>query len=354
MSKTQVKFLEGQKESFFSCVNNPEKQCILAVDDSPDNLILLKNLLEDRYKIKVAISGDKALQIAQKSPQPDMILLDVMMPDMDGYEVCKRLKANSTTKNIPVIFVTGKTEASDELKGFELGGLDYITKPFNPSIIKARVQNHLELMNEKRKTELLLGNILPQKVIDDLKLNGTSTPEFFDNVSIMFIDLVGFTPAAAKMAPENLIAELTDMFTALDGIVEENGAERIKTIGDAYLAVCGMPEPNTNHATIMVRVAEQFIAFLKGYNIQKNTNWKIRAGINSGGVVGGIVGRTKYLYDIFGDAVNTAARVQGKATPMGIMVSESTWEKSKSSFTFNDEGLVELKGKGGVRLYSIK
>jgi len=122
-----------------------EKATILVVDDTPDNLALMSNLLKDDYKVKVANGSEKALKIAMSDSPPDLILLDIMMPGMDGYEVCQRLKRDPRTKNIPVIFLTAKTEVADEKKGLELGAIDYITKPISPPIVMARVKNHLAL-----------------------------------------------------------------------------------------------------------------------------------------------------------------------------------------------------------------
>lgn len=125
----------------------PEKATILVVDDTPDNLTLMSGLLKNDYKVKVANGGEKALKIARSDPQPDLILLDIMMPDMDGYEVCRRLKADTRTKSIPVIFLTAKSEVSDETHGLELGAVDYITKPISPPIVMARVKTHLAMKN---------------------------------------------------------------------------------------------------------------------------------------------------------------------------------------------------------------
>lgn len=126
-------------------INFPEKPVILVVDDTPDNLIMMSSLLKNDYKVKIANSGEKALRIATSESPPDLILLDIMMPDMDGYEVCTRLKHEPKTMNIPVIFLTAKSEMEDEKKGLELGAVDYITKPISPPIVLARVKNHLAL-----------------------------------------------------------------------------------------------------------------------------------------------------------------------------------------------------------------
>jgi putative two-component system response regulator len=133
-------------------VNNEQKQTVLVVDDTPDNLSLITALLRDLYRVKIAINGNKALQIAFSQEPPDLILLDIMMPEMDGYEVCRHLKSDPQTAEIPVIFLTAKTEIEDELKGFELGAVDYITKPISPPVVLARVRTHLRL---KRVTDYL-------------------------------------------------------------------------------------------------------------------------------------------------------------------------------------------------------
>lgn len=132
--------------------NDEQKQIVLVVDDTPDNLALITSLLKDLYRVKIATTGNKALQIAFSNEPPDLILLDVMMPEMDGYAVCRHLKGDSQTAEIPVIFLTAKSEIEDELKGFELGAVDYITKPISPPIVLARVGTHLRL---KRITDYL-------------------------------------------------------------------------------------------------------------------------------------------------------------------------------------------------------
>ena len=122
-----------------------EQATILLVDDAPDNLILMSTLLKDKYKVKIAENGEKALNIAFSDTPPDLILLDIIMPGMDGYEVCWRLKHDRRTLNIPVIFLTSKTDAEDERKGLELGAVDFVSKPINPEVVMARVKNHLSL-----------------------------------------------------------------------------------------------------------------------------------------------------------------------------------------------------------------
>jgi sigma-B regulation protein RsbU (phosphoserine phosphatase) len=130
---------------------NGEKKTLLLVDDAPANIQVANSILKDDYRVRIATSGAKALELVKTAPAPDLILLDVEMPEMDGYEVCRRLKADPETRDIPVIFLTGKTEAEDETRGFAVGAVDYIHKPFSPSVVKARVQTHLALRETREQ-----------------------------------------------------------------------------------------------------------------------------------------------------------------------------------------------------------
>lgn len=332
---------------------NTEKQTVLVVDDATENIDVIVGLLKEKYRVKAAVNGIKALTIVEKKP-PDLILLDIMMPEMDGYEVITKLKSNPTTRDIPVIFLTGKTEVSDETKGFELGAIDYISKPFNPAVVKARVNTHMELVLQRKKTEQLLANTLPEKVIQELKETGGSKPELFKNVSVLFSDFVGFTDMSSTVSPELLISELSDIFTAFDEIVETHECERIKTIGDAYLAVCGMPNEDPYHAKKIVQAAIEMVDYLKQRTSSSNLKWENRIGIHSGPLVAGIVGTKKYLYDIFGDSVNTASRVETASEPLRITVSQSTYDLISNAFNFTPRGPIELKGKGELNLYFVE
>ena len=329
------------------------KQTVLVVDDATENIDVIVGLLKEQYRVKAAVNGVKALKIVEKKP-PDLILLDIMMPEMDGYEVIAQLKNSPATRDIPVIFLTGKTEAADETKGFELGAVDYISKPFSPSVVKARVHTHLELVKQRQKSEQLLANTLPEKVIADLKETGTSKPELFKNVTVMFSDFVGFTKMSTNIEPELLISELSDIFTAFDTIIAQNHGERIKTIGDAYMAVSGMPNEDPNHAKNIVQSATEIIAYLEQRNSTSELKWQARIGIHSGPVVGGIVGTKKYLYDVFGDTVNTASRAETASDTMRITISQSTYDLVANAFRFTPRGPIDLKGKGELNLYFVE
>lgn len=206
------------------------------------------------------------------------------------------------------------------------------------------------LEREKGRSDKLLLNILPQKVADELKDFGVSTPQKFDNVSVLFSDIVGFSKIASKLAPEKLINELNDIFTGFDHIMEDNGCERIKTMGDGYLAVCGMPAKNEKNALRLAQAALGMVDFLKKRNQTADLSWEVRIGIHTGDVVGGVVGTKKYIYDVFGDTVNLAARLEQHSAPMKINISESTRNLVESSFSFTPRGTVETNGNGPIEM----
>ncbi|MEA3477506.1 MAG: adenylate/guanylate cyclase domain-containing protein, partial [Bacteroidota bacterium] len=217
-------------------------------------------------------------------------------------------------------------------------------------LVKERTK---ELAQEKEKTEDLLLNILPLKVVNDLKTTGRSVPESFENVTVFFSDVVGFTKLSTELEPNVLIDELNDIFTAFDDIMSACGCERIKTIGDAYLAVCGLPKPNDQHARNIIDAAIKIRKYLEKRNAKASIKWRIRIGIHSGKVVGGVVGVRKYIYDVFGDTINTTSRMESNSEPMQINVSETTYEMVKDHYGFTPREIVEIKGKGEMRMFFL-
>ncbi len=328
---------------------------ILVVDDQPANISVIVELLRPRYRIKAARTGHRALEIARAEPAPDLILLDVVMPEMDGYEVCRRLKSDPRTAHIPVIFLTALHTDQSEARGLEMGAADFVTKPFNAAVVKARVRTQLELVYERRLSDRLLANTLPDRVVLDLKTRGSSPPREYRDVSLLFIDMIDFTRIAGQLQPAVLMAELTEIFSGFDAIVERWGGQTIKTIGDAYFCVCGMPDARADHAGRMVEIGLCFIEFLEARNATAEHRWEARVGVHSGAVIAGIVGRTRYLYDVFGDAVNIAARVERSSWPMRLTVTETTREAvaHDAPYAFTPRGPVALKGKGALPLFFV-
>lgn len=211
----------------------------------------------------------------------------------------------------------------------------------------------IKIFQERQKSEKLLLNILPKKVADTLKKYGKTEPESFPEVTMYFSDIVSFTKTSTGLDPKYLIEELNDMFTTFDNIMESHNCERIKTIGDAYMGVCGLPAPNENHAENIARAAIDIVKALHKRNETSEITWRIRVGIHTGKVTGGVVGVKKYIYDVFGDTVNTASRMESNSEPMRINVSDKTYEILKDKFDFEEREPVEVKGKGAFQMYFL-
>jgi adenylate cyclase len=215
-------------------------------------------------------------------------------------------------------------------------------------------KNSRDLQREKDRVERLLLNIMPKSVYEEMRDYGTVTPQLFHNASILMLDFAGHTEMAISRDPANLITELNDIFTVFDRITDLFGCERIRTVGDAYMAVSGLPEANPEHAHNIARVALRMLRYIERRNSAHHEAWHCRIGINSGPVIGSLVGVSKYVYDIFGPGVNLAARMETLSEPMKITVSENTYELIKNDFVFSEQGDFEVKGFGQTRLYFLE
>ena len=203
-----------------------DNKLVLIVDDTPTNVGVISGVLKDAYRTKVATNGEKALVLATAAEKPDLILLDVMMPGMDGYEVCRRLKANPVTRDIPVIFLTAKTDAVDEENGFEVGAVDYIHKPFSGPIVLARVRTQLALQDALARgargaqsgRRRCCTRLLPKKAADEIRSIGTVIPRRYENVAVLFCDVTNFTAYCDKHEPEDVVSRLDALFVIFERV----------------------------------------------------------------------------------------------------------------------------------------
>jgi PAS domain S-box-containing protein len=483
------------------------KGVILIVDDNPDNLELLFFFLSDsNFIIEVAKDGKTAIQKVEEAP-PDIILLDVMMPGIDGFETCRRLKANQTTKDIPVIFMTALSETVDKVKGFDVGAVDYITKPIQPEDLIARVTTHLTIRNlnrslveqnqrlqqeikerqqkeeelrlanqaiaassdgivisdarkpdmpityvnpaferltgyeakevigrncrflqgqdteqpalkelrealrdgrgckvvlsnyrkngtifwnelsispiydadgnlthfvgiqsditerkvaqealryQQEQSENLLLNILPKPIAEQLKLYPSTIADSFEEVSVLFADLVGFTEFSSRRSAKQLVEFLNEIFSEFDQLADQLGLEKIKTIGDAYMVVAGLPTPRKDHAEAIAQMAIDMQQALTKVNAKTGQSFSMRIGINSGSVVAGVIGLKKFSYDLWGDTVNTASRMESMGIPGEIQVTAETYKRLSHKYLLDERGVLSVKGKGEMITYLLK
>jgi class 3 adenylate cyclase len=193
-------------------------------------------------------------------------------------------------------------------------------------------RHETELLTEEKKEALVLKNILPEKVIQEIKEKGSSSAETYPSVTVLHSDIVNFTKTTASFDPEFVISELNEIFTAFDEIAEKHNCMRVKTIGDAYVAVCGLPEQNSLHAENMVQCAEEYISYLEKKNKTAAVQWNVRVGLASGPVVAGVVGVRKYVYDIFGATVDKALRMEESCEAMCVMLSKETYALVKDKY----------------------
>jgi PAS domain S-box-containing protein len=491
-------------------INGPDKKKkyrILIVDDSQNNIDYLVSIIQrDNYLIATSNNGTNAI-LKAKGNSFDLILLDVVMEGIDGFDVCKALKSYPTTKDVPIIFLTGLTDPQNLTKGFEYGAVDYVKKPFNHAELNARVQTHLELKRskdiiaekikeladtnkeleklsivasktsnsviianalgeiewvndgftrltgytfdeikaekgtnllqwsgnnkigesinhcidtkqsivyssvnitksgkgrwmqttltpivnsenevvklvaidsdithvkeaeneikkknheltlEKSRSDELLLNILPFETAEELKRYGKATAKHYKLASVLFTDFVGFTRISESISPEKLVAELDNFFVKFDEVIEKFGLEKIKTIGDSYMCAGGIPIENKSNP---------FYTVLAGIEIQKimqriNTTdikddkviWDLRLGIHSGELITGVVGKKKFAYDIWGDTVNTASRMESSGEVGKVNISGSTYTIIKDFFDCTYRGKVKVKNKEDIEMYFV-
>jgi class 3 adenylate cyclase len=326
---------------------------ILLIEDTPANIQTVTAILKDRgYQLSVATSGQQGLNLLEKV-RPDLILLDVMMPSMDGFETCLRIKAQTTWREIPVIFLTARTDSADIVRGFEVGAVDYVTKPFNSPELLARVHTHLSLDLLHRENQRLLLNILPAPIAEKLKKQTGIIAERYDDVSILFADLVGFTPLSAKLSPTELLELLNRIFSAFDELAEEHRLEKIKTIGDAYMVAGELPDPHSDHLGAMARMALAMHERIQQIQVPSGP-LNLRVGLHVGSVIAGVIGIRKFIYDVWGDTVNTASRLESHGELDRIQVSEAVYERLKDRFVFEPRGKIDLKGRGPMFTYYLK
>ena len=219
--------------------------------------------------------------------------------------------------------------------------------------IREREKTHRALVLEQEKSERLLLNILPAPIAERLKATGGTIADGFADASVLFADIVGFTPLSATLSPAKLVDVLNALFYAFDRLAETHGVEKIKTIGDAYMVCAGLPEPAADHAERIARMALGMRDAVEAFNKERGTTLQIRVGINSGPVVAGVIGLKKFIYDLWGDTVNTASRMESHSKPGRIQVTAATYGLLKGKFAFEDRGEIEVKGLGKLPAYFL-
>jgi adenylate cyclase len=333
---------------------------VLLVDDNPTNLQVLCQALEEQgYELLVAQSGAEALETAAAA-RPALILLDINMPGMDGFETCRRLRAGQETKDCVIIFLSARDSVHDKVEGLRLGAVDYVSKPFQFEEVVARVNTQLELKRAREelrimheKADALLLNVFPRSVAERLKRHESKVVDYVPQATIIFCDLVGFTPLAAQQKPEELVDFLNRVFIGMDELVERHGLTKIKTIGDAYMASAGVPDPRSDHAGAVADFALAVMETIPSLCEAEGCPLDLRIGIHSGPVVAGVIGEKRFAYDLWGDTVNTASRMESSGEPGRIQISPDTRAMLGDGWEVEPRGEVEIRGKGRMQTYFL-
>jgi class 3 adenylate cyclase/CheY-like chemotaxis protein len=333
---------------------------LLVVDDNESNrAVLSQRLTRQGHTVSAASGGREALELLGKELF-DLVLLDVMMPDMDGYQVLEKMKSDAVLRHLPVVMISARGDLEGMVRCLELGAEDYLAKPFNPVLLRARIGASLaqkqqrdrerfyvdKLRAAQQQSEALLLNVLPKAIADRLKAGESDIADYFPAVTVLFADLVGFTAYAARLSPATVVERLNEIFSAFDQLADRHGVEKIKTIGDAYLAVGGLPVPREDHADAIAELALDMQIEVDRFNDRTGESIVIRTGIHSGPVVAGIIGTKKFTYDLWGDTVNTASRMESHGVPGAIQISEATRLLLAGKYAVTPRGAIDVKGKG--------
>jgi CheY-like chemotaxis protein len=337
---------------------------ILVVDDNSTNRdILARRLTKLGYQVSTAVNGLEALELLGEK-RFDLVLLDIMMPVMNGYVVLDRMKADSELRNIPVIVLSASDEMQSAVRSIQRGAEDYLTKPFDPILLKARIRSSLQkkrwrdqeeiyrrqIEEERRRADELLHVILPEEIVTELKQTQQVVPRRYENVAVMFCDIVSFTDYCDKRTPQEVMPELQQLIEAFETIALEHELDKIKTIGDSFMAAAGLLRPTECPVTSCIKAG---LAMFQAA-IHHPAGWNLRIGIHVGPVVGGLLGHRQYLFDLFGDTVNTAARMESYGQPGSISLSAKAWERIATKAEGQSLGLIRVKGKGEMEMFRFE
>ena len=334
-----------------------ERGQLLVVDDNSANRELLQLLLGQLgHLVTVAASGQEALSKLEHSTF-DLILLDVLMPGMDGFAVLDCLKANSAWKHIPVLMVSAMDNMQSVVNGIARGAEDYLTRPFDELLLRARVGACLEKkrlrdreQDHLHRIDRLLHAIFPPEAVSELTATGSIQPRRHDKVGVCFMDVVGFTSFCDLHAdrPEEVMRHLEWYVEMFEEVACRHDVQKIKTIGDAFLMVSGLLRPVDNAVLQLVRCAEEVLA-----RIPKGpAGWQLRIGIHVGPVVAGTLGESQYSFDLWGSTVNIAARLESLSNPGAITLSDTAWEEVALQY-HGVPHQVSIRGIGPMTIYEI-
>jgi adenylate cyclase len=390
---------------------------VLLVDDEEANVLLLRRTLSGAGYVSIASTmNPREVSELHRKNRYDLIVLDLQMPGMDGFEVMESLKEIEMDGYLPVLVITA--EPAHKLRALKAGAKDFVSKPLDLAEVVMRVHNMLEvrllhqeskrlydrIVEEQKVSDRLLLNVLPQSIAERLKgrpevtadtfteviadsfpeatvlfadiveftkLSAGLSPEglvamlneiftdfdriadSFPEATVLFADIVEFTKLSAGLSPEGLVAMLNEIFTDFDLIADSRGLEKIKTIGDAYMAVAGLPVATPDHAVRAAHMALDMLEAIDRFNTRSGHKLAVRIGINSGAGVAGVIGKRKFIYDLWGDAVNIASRMESHGVAGRVQVTQATRHRLSEVFRLEERGTIDLKGTGPMNTWFL-
>jgi adenylate cyclase len=340
---------------------------ILIVDDQQTNVLLLERMIRGANYTSITSTTDPRLVCdLHRQNRYDLILLDLQMPGFDGFQVMEALKEIETDGYLPVLVITAQPE--HKLRALQSGARDFVTKPFDLPEVLLRVQNMIEvrllhlqtkklyaqLVAENKVSEGLLLNVLPRAIAERLKARPEVIADSFPDATILFAGLHDFSRITESMAAADVVKLLGEIYSGFDAVVEKLGLEKIKTIGDAYLVAAGVPLPRPDHAEAIAEAALGFQQEIMKHEAPNGETFSLRIGIDTGLVVAGVIGKTKFSYDVWGETVNTAWQMEIYGAPGHIQVNENTHVLLRDRYLFETRGEFYVKDRGELKTYFLK
>jgi adenylate cyclase len=346
---------------------------VLIIDDQTIIIEAVRKMLAEEKDIIFHSCSDvnKAMQMANEC-SPTVILLDLVMPDVDGLTMVKFFRHNPRTRDVPLIVLSGKEEPMLKVEAFALGANDYVVKlpskleliariryhSSNYNLLLQRNQTYEQLAKLQQEQEKILNRIFPEKIVKELLVNGSVSPRRYEGATVLFIDFVGFTKSCLNVSPRDLLDTLGVYFDKFDQIMGKYHLEKIKTIGDGYMAASGcvpeVKESSADNAINAVSAALEVLQYLRSTHkpgsSQQTLSWTARIGLHTGTVVAGVIGQKRPVYDIWGEAVNIASRMQSYSVPDAINISGTTYQLVKNAFKITDRGVIQVISHGEVEM----
>jgi adenylate cyclase len=346
----------GDEEESTEFISFKKTFSILIVDDEDENCKLLElHLLKDGYESICIVHNAFEAKNQLGKQKTDLVLLDINMPEISGIELLESLKSEIAKFKLMVVMVTGEDTLENAMRCIRLGAEDYLTKPVDAAMLKVRVSTclrkkwfffreseyarHLEI--ERKRFENLLRSIFPRVIVKELSETGHVLARTYENVAMLFVDVVNFTNFCDTNPVEDTMKGIQEFSEICETAAIKYNLQKIKTIGDGFLASAGMLTKHDNSVLDCVSCALDILEKTKN----APSHWLVRAGIDFGTIIGGVVGHRQYLFDVWGDVVNTASRVQSIASPEKVCLTDKAWDKIKNISVGHSLGFIQLKGK---------